>query len=324
VSAEEDPLGPDQELRGELRDDLVRAMGRVPELAGRDLRLTALSGGITNRNFLVTIRGQADRYVIRLAGNDTHLLGISREVEHAATVAAAGVGVGPEVTAFIRPEGYLVTRFIEGAPVSDTAVHQPETLARVADSLRRIHDGPPIPGLFVPLRIVEAYRALAAARGVRIPAEYDLADAIGRRVELACLANPIALRPCHNDLLNANFIDDGHRIRIVDWEYAGMGDPFFDLGNFSINHELTPEEDDLLLAAYDGGAGALRPDRRARLRLMRVVSDFREAMWGVLQQGISTLDVDFVAYADEHFDRLLANASTPEFERALRVAADAP
>jgi thiamine kinase-like enzyme len=304
--------------RGELHDHLVAAMQRVPELAGRDLTLTALSGGITNRNFLVAAAEIEEHYVIRLAGNDTHLLGISREVEHAATVAAAGVGVGPEVVAFIRPEGYLVTRFIEGSEVPLEQVRRPDTIARVADALRRIHDGPPIPGLFVPLRIVEAYKALAEARGVRIPPEYELASAIGRRIELACLADPVELRPCHNDLLNANFIDDGERIRIVDWEYAGMGDPYFDLGNFSINHELTPDDDRMLLGDYHG---SVPKDRLARVTLMRVVSDFREAMWGVLQQGISTLDVDFVAYASEHFDRLLANATTPAFERALREAA---
>src|SRR4249919_673223 len=247
--------GPDADapLHGELRDELVRAMQRVPELAGRELTLTTLSGGITNRNFLVAPSDGDDRWVIRLAGNDTYLLGISREVEHAATVAAAGVGVGPEVTAFIRPEGYLVTRFIVGSPVSDESVRTPETLRRVADSLRRIHDGPAIPGLFVPLRIAEAYRALALARGVPIPPEYELAASIGRRIELAWLAAPLELRPCHNDLLNANFIDDGERIRIVDWEYAGMGDPFFDLGNFSINHELPLDADPILLAAYDRG-----------------------------------------------------------------------
>ncbi len=304
----------DQPLRGELYDELVRAMQKVPELAGRQLTLTALSGGITNRNFRVDAVGTTQRWVIRLAGNDTHLLGISREVEHAATVTSAGVGVGPEVTAFIRPEGYLVTRFIVGSPVSDEAVHRPETLRRVADSLRRIHDGPAIPGLFVPLRICEAYRALAKARGVPIPPEYERAAAVGRRIELAFVANPVELRPCHNDLLNANFIDDGARIRIIDWEYAGMGDPFFDLGNFSINHELTPDEDAVLMAAYDG---EVRPARLARLTLMRIVSDFREAMWGVLQQGISSLEIDFVAYAGEHFDRLLANAAEPRFELAL-------
>jgi thiamine kinase-like enzyme len=305
-------------IRGELRDGLVGAMQRVPELASLDLTLRPLSGGITNRNFLVSAAGTTDRWVIRLAGNDTHLLGISREVEHAATVAAAGVGVGPEVTAFIRPEGYLVTRFIVGSSVSDEAVHRTDTIRRVADSLRRVHDGPAIPGLFVPFRIVEAYRALAAARGVPIPVEYELAQAVARRIELAFLTNPVELRPCHNDLLNANFIDDGNRIRIVDWEYGGMGDPFFDLGNFSINHELTPDEDAILLAAYEG---EVRPARLARLTLMRTVSDFREAMWGVLQQGISSLDVDFVAYAGEHFERLLAGAPTPAYERALRLAA---
>ncbi len=310
----------DEVLRGSLRDELVAALQRVPEVAGRELTLSALSGGITNRNYLVSAPGMAERYVLRLAGNDTHLLGISREVEHAATVAAAGVGVGPEVAAFIRPEGYLVTRFIVGSPVDDVAVHRPDTLRRVADSIRRVHDGPAIPGLFIPYRIVEAYRALALARGVTIPPEYELAQAIAHRIELALLQSPIELRPCHNDLLNANFIDDGQRIRIVDWEYAGMGDPFFDLGNFSINHELAPEEDAILLAAYERTA---RPDRAARLELMRVMSDFREAMWGVLQQGISSLDVDFRAYAAEHFDRLIANAGRPSFERALALAAGA-
>jgi thiamine kinase-like enzyme len=309
----------DQPLHGELHDELVRALQRVPELAGRRLTLTPLSGGITNRNFRVDASGTDDRWVIRLAGNDTHLLGISREVEHAATVAAAGVGVAPEVTAFIRPEGYLVTRFIVGSPVSDDAVRRPETLRRVADSLRRIHDGPAIPGLFVPLRICEAYRALAIENGVAIPAAYERARAVGRRIEGAFLANPVELRPCHNDLLNANFIDDGRRIRIIDWEYAGMGDPFFDLGNFSINHELTPDQDEVLLAAYDGAVPAAA--RLARITLMRVVSDFREAMWGVLQQGISTLDIDFVAYADEHFERLLGHAAEPRFEAALGAVA---
>jgi thiamine kinase-like enzyme len=307
-------------LRGELADSLKAALQRVPQTAGRELVLTTLSGGITNRNFLVSPSDGDDRYVIRLGGNDTHLLGISREVEHAATVAAAGVGVGPEVVAFIRPEGYLLTRFIMGEPVSLEQVHERPTIRRVVDSLRRIHEGPAIPGLFVPFRIVEAYRALAISYGVRIPGAWDRAHEASRRIERAFLEAPTELHPCHNDLLNANFIDDGQRIRIVDWEYAGMGDPFFDLGNFSVNHELSPDEDAWLIEAYDG---EVRAPRLARLTLMRVVSDFREAMWGVLQQAISTLDVDFVAYANEHFERLLRNAEGPRFERQLSEAASA-
>ena len=314
------PDDPADVLHGELREELVHAMQRVPELTGRDLTLVALSGGITNRNYRVDAAGLRERCVIRLAGNDTHLLGISREVERAATVAAAGVGVGAEVVAFLRPEGYLVTRFIEGTPMADLDVHAGATIARVADSVRRFHEGPAIPGLFIPLRIVEAYRALALESGVPIPPEYALALSIGRRIELALLTNPLELRPCHNDFLPGNLIDDGTRMRIVDWEYAGMGDPFFDLGNFSINNDLSEAEDAALLAAYDGEPSP-RPDRLARLVLFRVVSDFREAMWGVLQQGISTLDVDFRAYAAEHFDRLLANAATARFERALRDVA---
>jgi thiamine kinase-like enzyme len=314
------PVPDGEPLRGELAEHLIDALQLVPETAGRPLEMTALSGGITNRNFLITVGGEADRYVIRLAGNDTHLLGISREVEHAATVAAAGVGVGPEVVAFIRPEGYLVTRFIIGTPVSLEEVHRPETLARVADSIRRVHGGPAIPGLFVPLRVAEAYLALATSRGVPTPRDWESAHAVGHRIERALLDAALPLTPCHNDLLNANFIDDGERIRIVDWEYAGMGDPFFDLGNFSINHELTQVEDVILLCAYDQ-TRVPDPARLARLTLMRVVSDFREAMWGVLQQAISTLDVDFVAYADEHFERMLRHAAEPRFERALTEVA---
>jgi thiamine kinase-like enzyme len=227
--------------------------------------------------------------------------------------------VGAEVVAFLRPEGILVTRFIEGTPIAELDIHDPATIARVADSVRRFHEGPAIPGLFIPLRIVEAYRALASERGVPVPMEFGLAQAIGRRIELALLTGPLDLRPCHNDFLPGNLIDDGERMRIVDWEYAGMGDPFFDLGNFSVNNDLTADEDAAFLAAYDGAPP--RPDRLARLSLFRVVSDFREAMWGVLQQGISTLDVDFRAYAAEHFDRLLSNATTPRFEHALREVA---
>jgi thiamine kinase-like enzyme len=310
----------EEELRGALRDELTSALRRLPELARGELTFTPLSGGITNRNFLVSGAADGSRFVLRLAGNDTHLLGISREVEHAATVAAAGLGVGPEVVAFIRPEGYLVTRFIEGRPIPEDEIRaSPERLAEVADALRRIHNGPAIPGLFVPFRIVEAYRALAISRGVTIPPEYDLAQSIARRIELACLTAQVELRPCHNDLLNANFIHDGARMRIVDWEYAGMGDPAFDLGNFSINHELDADGDATLLEAY---AGEVRAAALARITLMRVLSDFREAMWGVLQQGISTLDVDFVAYAAKHFDRLLTAASRPAFDRALYGAAE--
>jgi thiamine kinase-like enzyme len=280
---------------------------------GRALELEPLGGGITNRNFLVKVDGE--RHVLRIGGKDTALLGIDRRVEYEASRVAAALGVGPDVVDFAEPEGFLVTRYIEGRPVPIEEIHRPETLRAVTRTLRHVHDGPPIPGRFDAFRVVEAYSSTAAGRGVRVPEAYREALRIAHAIERARGTQP--LRPCHNDLLNANLIDDGERIRIVDWEYAGMGDVFFDLANFSVNHELGEPENRIVLEAYFGEARA--PDL-ASLRLMRFMSDFREAMWGVVQQAVSELDFDFVGYALDHFARLERTAAEPGFGEALEAA----
>jgi thiamine kinase-like enzyme len=256
-----------------------------------------------------------DAYVLRIGGKDTEFLGIDRSVEHGASRVAAGLGIGPEVAAFVEPEGYLVTRFIEGQPVPLEEMRRPETVRRAAEMIRLFHDGPPIPGRFDSFRVVEAYAATAAAHGVRVPDDYEWAKKIADRIEGGRRGEqPVS---CHNDLLNANFIDDGERIRLVDWEYAGMGDRFFDLANFSINHEFDDDANRVLLGAY---FGTLREDDLRSLRLMRFMSDFREAMWGVVQQGISELDFDFVEYATEHFERLRQTAGEEAFRAALSAS----
>ena len=277
---------------------------------GRDAVIEVLGGGITNRNFKVTLDDGA--YVLRIGGKDTELLGIDRRVEHEASLAAAAVGVGPEVIAFIEPEGYLVTRFLGGKVVGPEALRESEALRRIAKSLRAVHNGPPIPARFDSFRVVEAYAATAATHGVTVPAAYGPARETAALVERS--RGPAPERPCHNDLLTANFIDDGTRIRIVDWEYAGMGDVFFDLANFSINNGLSEGESGDVLRAYFGD---VRPEYERALALMRYMSDFREAMWGVVQQALSDLDFDFRAYADEHFQRLERTASERSFRRAL-------
>jgi thiamine kinase len=263
----------------------------------RALELEPLGGGITNHNFKVTVDGEA--FVLRIAGADTELLGIDRQAEHAAAQAAAKIGVGPEVVDFV--EGSLVTRFVEGRPVPIEEMRRPETLRETAELIRRIHEGPAFPARFDSFRVVEVYRRLAAEHGVRIPDAYRRAKARADEIEQSL--GPQRERPCHNDFLNANFIRSPNGVRIVDWEYAGMGDRFFDLANFSVNNELADEQSDVLLEAY---FGELREQDREQLRLMRFMSDFREAMWGVLQQGISKLDFDYVEYADKHFERALA------------------
>jgi thiamine kinase-like enzyme len=273
-------------------------------------QIEVLGGGITNHNFKITFDDGA--YVLRVSGKDTELLGIDRRVEHEASLAAAAVGVGPEVVAFVEPEGYLVTRFLEGTVVEAEAIREPEPLRRVAQSLRAVHGGPPIPARFDPFRVVEAYAATAAMHGVIVPAAYERSHETAALVERA--RGPAPERPCHNDLLTANFIDDGTRIRIVDWEYAGMGDVFFDLANFSVNNELSEDETAALLRAYFGD---VRPEHERALKLMGYMSDFREAMWGVVQKALSELDFDFHAYAAEHFERLERTASERSFRRAL-------
>lgn len=300
--------------------EIVRSLLRaVPGLADADFELTPLPGGTTNRNYLLTRTDIPARLVVRVPGDNAHLLGIDREVELAASLSAAALGVGPPVVAFMRPQAILVTGFIEGTPLSPEAMARPDVLRRAAASLRRVHDGPAIPGRFDALDVVSGYLELARTRGVRVPDRLAATHLAVERVVATGITRISEPVPCHNDLLASNLIDDGSTIRIVDWEYAGMGDPFFDLGNLSANHDLSPEQDALLLEAYD--ARAPHPARLARLALMRVVSDYREAAWGILQAGISALDFDFLAYAGEHLERLLASASGPAFEESLALAA---
>ena len=213
---------------------------------GRETTVEQLGGGITNHNFKVVVDGES--FVLRIGGKDTELLGIDRDHEHAASLAAAALGVGPEVVAFVEPEGYLVTRFIGGRPIPPEQM----PVADVGHTLRLVHGGQPIPSRFDPFRVVEAYRETAEEGGVRIPAAYHEAKLRADAIEAR--RGPHALCLCHNDLLNANFLDDGERLRLVDWEYAGMGDRFFDLANFAVNHGLDEAGELALLEAYFGEA----------------------------------------------------------------------
>ncbi len=290
------------------------AVTRVPQWKNsKDLRITPLTGGITNNNYRIDIGNEA--YVLRIPGTDTELLGINRNNEYAANLAAGQSGVAPEVYYFIEPEGYLITRYISGCPVPPEQLAQPENIRRVVQVVRRIHAMPDMPGRFDVFRVVRDYAIIARRYKVDFPPDYEW---LLRRIveaENSLKDQPFELHPCHNDLLNANFLSDG-QLYILDWEYAGMGDIFFDLANFSAHHELSDEQDSWLLSCYfDKNASARQ---WAHLKIMKIMSDLREASWGLVQMGISKLEFDYRAYMNKYYRRAAENIINPHWDEWLK------
>jgi len=300
-----------------LDSTLAPILQRVPQFASaREISAAELSGGITNKNYKVIADGEA--YVLRIGGDETRYLGIDRKVEYGCTLAASRVGVAPEPVAFLEPEGYLVTRFISGPGIPADQIGTEANIRRVVESLKRYHALDHFPGSFSPFRVAEEYEKTARRFNVNLPDKMAGYLEKAHEIERAMYRAPFTPRPCHNDLLNANFIDDGTSIRILDWEYAGMGDIFFDLGNFAVQHEFNAEQDEILLRVYFGEPTAAH---RARLKLMKIMSDLREAMWGMVQVGVSKLDFDYAGYARKYFDRFEAAIRQDEYSRWLKELA---
>ena len=299
--------------------ELTEVVARLAALLGpRDGTVVQLEGGITNRNFRVNFGGTD--YVVRLPGKRTELLGIDRQAECIANKAAAELGIAPKVAALLEEPSCLVTVFVSGREMKAEELRERETIAEVAHDLRRLHDsGTDLPSEFDSFRLVEQYAETGRANGSEPPEGYDAALEAAHAIERAVRDQPgHEPVPAHNDLLPANFLRDGDRMQLIDWEYAGMGDRWFDLGNFAVNNELDDEQEAQLLEAYFGEP----PDdrRRATLKLFRFMSDFREAMWGVVQTGLSELDFDFREYAQKHFDRLEKARHDPRFEDWIEAA----
>ncbi|HLJ33103.1 MAG TPA: choline kinase family protein [Ktedonobacteraceae bacterium] len=295
-----------------MDEHIERILRQIPGWEDVEAVVSPLSGGITNQNYRVDSGNES--FVLRIGGKGTHLLGIDRGREHTCTAIAAQLGVGAEVIHFLANEDVLVTRFIVGEAISPATAAQPDMLPRIVAAMHRYHAGPAFPGTFSPFATVRTYTTLALKYGVTLPDTLPQVFALMEQIEKAIgpTADP---RPCHNDLLASNFLDDGQTIRILDWEYAGMGDLFFDLGNFAVNQELNDEQCALLLRLYFGEVHAAD---LAHLHLMRLGSDLRESFWGFLQLGISDLDFDYRDYAHHHLDRFLHNAATPQFDSWLQ------
>ncbi|MBA3865207.1 MAG: phosphotransferase [Solirubrobacterales bacterium] len=299
-----------------LADSLAQLSSRLGELEGDP---APLAGGITNRNFRARFGGLD--VVIRLPGKDTGQLEIDRGAERDANACAARAGVAPEVLALLKDPPCLVTRFVEGEEMTPAELRVPVAMKEVAAALRAVHDCEPISAGFSAFRLVELFAERTRARRAEVPVAYEQSSVTAGRIETALRTRPHEQVLCHNDLLAANFLRSPAGLRIVDWEYAGMGDRYFDLGNFAVNNGLDEEQEEAFLAAYLGEPA--RAGQLAALRLMRFMSDFREAMWGVLQGALSDLDFDFEAYAAKHFDRLGEAEADPHFAVLLEEAGGA-
>lgn len=297
-------------------DRLSPILQRIPRFKSAQVfEFKELSGGITNKNYKITADG--DAFVLRLGGNETQFLGIDRRNEYECSALAWKAGIAPEPVAFLEPEGYILARFITGKNVLAEEIGTKANIGRVVESMKAYHALDFFPGSFSPFRVAEEYTETARSLSVKLPEKIDWFLDKSREIEKAMYREPLRPRPCHNDLLNGNFIDDGTRIRILDWEYAGMGDIFFDLGNFAVQHDFNEEQDELLLTAYFGQP---TDSQRAHQKLMKIMSDLREAMWSQVQMGVSTLDFDYEGYGKKYFERFEENTSGSNYEQWIREA----
>jgi len=298
-------------------DDLEATLRQVPGWGDASITIRPLAGGITNRNYAVTVDGRS--CVVRIPGERTEVLGINRTHEQEATERAAELGIAPPVVARLPGHTTLITEFVAGShAINDADFVTPPRLERVVELLKAFHGSGVIGGQFPIFRIVEWHARDAEANGVTPPPVYDWLHERSASIEAAFGVSPMPPVPCHNDLLPANVLFDRERVWLLDFEYAGMNDRFFDLGNLSANSAFDDATDERLLAFYFGASSS---SRWARLQLMKIMSEFREGMWAVVQQAISTLDTDFVTYADERLGRCRMLVEQAPFDEWLAAAA---
>ena len=286
----------------------------IPDWAGRAVTAVVVPGGLTNTNYRVEVDGRP--VFVRIPGAGSELLAVDRANELHNTRASAAAGVSPQVL-FALPEwDVFVLAWLPARTMSSEAFAEHGMPARVAQTLRRLHAGPRFRDDFDMFRLTERYLRLVEERDIAIPTGYRAHEERVRRIEAALAAHPLPTVPCHNDLLAENYLDDGDRLWIVDYEYSGNNDPTFELGNTC--QELGFDDDRIreLCAAYFGEAS---PALLARMRLQMIMSDVGWTLWAAIQARISTIDYDFAGWAEERWARAAAKLNGADFEGWLRT-----
>jgi len=259
-----------------------------------------LTGGITNTNFIVDDQGE--RFVVRV-GDDIPIHGVMRFNEIAAARAAHAAGISPEIV--YSADGVFIMRFIEGRTLTEPEVREQQNLERIIHLIQVCHNEIPKhfrgPALaFWPFHVCRSYILTARDGNSRkmdaLPRFLDLNEELQKTVA------EIKLVFGHNDLLAANFIDDGKRLWLLDWDYAGYNAAIFDLAGLSSNNELSGEQEDWILEAYY--QQPITDKQRRRFAAMKCVSLLRETLWSIVSEIHSTLDFDYVGYTDKNLTRL--------------------
>jgi thiamine kinase-like enzyme len=294
-------------------------IGRVAAWRGRPVSIQPLTKGLTNANYRVDVDGRA--FVVRIPGASTDLLAIDRANElHNARVAAA-LGIGPKIVHHFPDCDATVGEFLHGRPMSNDSLKEPGMPARIAASLRVLHGGPRFLRDFDMPALAERYRHLAEQRGYALPSGHRARRLAVDRIAAALAGRRPAPAPCHNDLLADNYIEQDGRLRLVDWEYSGNGDPAFELGNTCRELDYDDAQVHELCRAYFGGAAA---PIVARVRLQMVMSDVGWALWAVIQTAISRIAFDFEAYGAARWQRAEAAMDSPELPGWLEAVTEAP
>jgi thiamine kinase-like enzyme len=271
-------------------------------------------GSLTNATYKVTTGGLA--YTLRLPGRNTYEY-VNRVAEEYNAQIMTAAGINAKVLYFDTTDGTMLSEFVEGVTINEKILRQdPETPARVALALKRVHHlGQVFKSRFDVFAMIEVYLGILRKLRAPLPEDYHEVEQGAEAVRRALEASPVLLSPCHNDPWPANFLDAGGRLYIIDWEFSGMNDPMWDLGNFAVEAGFGPKQDRLMMEAYYGAAAPLA--LYSRLALYKAMSDLLWALWGLIQHANDNPRDDFLTYALGRLRRCKALMSSTDFGRHL-------